>query len=123
MQAIASTTAGSGMTLQEGLGLLVTQLKNQNPLSPTDNSQIVNQLATLDNSQQIRKMAQSVQGMLSILQVNEACAMIGRTADVRVAGSTAVVSGTVTSVTVQDGTPHVVVDGTEYTLDAVTRIH
>ena len=123
MQAISSTSGSTNLTLQAGLGLLVTQLKNQNPLSPTDNSQIVNQLATLDNSQQIQKMTQAVQGMLSILQVNEACAMIGRTADIQATGAAQAVSGPVTSVTVQNGTPHVVVNGTEYTLDAVTRIH
>ena len=49
----ASTSPASGVNEQVFLNLLVAQLKNQDPLSPTDSTQFVSQLAQFSELEQV----------------------------------------------------------------------
>ncbi len=62
------------------LKLLVTQLKNQDPLNPMDNAQITSQMAQISTVSGIEKLNATLQGMASSFSANQsvqATAMIG----------------------------------------------
>jgi len=70
------------------LTLLVTQMKNQDPLSPMDNSQLTSQLAqisTVTGIDQVNDTMKAVLGQIKALESMQAATMDGR--DVLVPGS------------------------------------
>ncbi len=76
----AATPAGN---IQDSfLKLLITQLKNQDPLNPMDNAQITTQLAqinTVNGIQQLNTTMQSLSGAMLGSQSLQSAALIGRT--------------------------------------------
>ena len=84
--AAASTTAttaasGSSAAQDRFLKLLVTQLKNQDPLSPMDNAQITSQMAQISTVTGIDQLNASLQTMAASFgagQSLQATSMIGR---------------------------------------------
>jgi flagellar basal-body rod modification protein FlgD len=69
--------------------LLVAQIRNQDPLSPTDPSQFVNQLSQLSQTEALQKLAQTQSASASVLQSLQVLAMgaqVGSTVSVATAG-------------------------------------
>lgn len=63
------------------LKLLVTQLKNQDPLSPMDNAQVTTQIAqlnTVTGIQDLNKSMQAIGGTLNSAQVVQSTALLGK---------------------------------------------
>ena len=58
--------------------LLVTQLKNQNPLEPMDNDQMASQLAQFSQLQQLESMNSNFANVLSTTERNYANSLIGK---------------------------------------------
>jgi flagellar basal-body rod modification protein FlgD len=76
------------------LKLLVTQMKNQDPLNPLDNAEVTSQLAQISTVNGIEKLNATLQTMASSFtagQTLQATAMIGK--DVLVPGSTLHLAG------------------------------
>src|SRR5450830_976051 len=85
----ATSVTGSSAAQDRFLTLLVTQLKNQDPLSPMDNAQITSQMAqisTVSGIDQLNATLQSMAASFSAGQSLQATAMIGHS--VFVPGST-----------------------------------
>lgn len=91
MSAIDAVTSGTGAATttksaaQESedrfLKLLVTQMKNQDPLNPLDNAEVTSQMAQLSTVSGIEKLNATLQGMSSAFtssQSLQAASMIGR---------------------------------------------
>lgn len=79
-----STTDASGNTLGKDtfLQLLVTQLQNQNPLDPQDNSEFVAQLAqfsSLESMQTLNDTVGTLLGNYTSTQALQASSLVGRT--------------------------------------------
>ena len=75
--ALASPGAAGGSDAQDRfLKLLVTQLKNQDPLNPMDNAQITTQMAQISTVSGIDRLNTTLQGLASG-QSLQAAAMIG----------------------------------------------
>lgn len=122
----ASTgTAGSALGKDAFLQLLVTQLKNQDPLSPTDNSQFVSQMAQFSSLESMQNLNTTVDGLATSYQSSQALqasSLVGRSVVVAtdkaildpttgkgISGSVAVSgASTATSVNVYDSTGGVV---------------
>ena len=92
MAAAASAPGSTGVSSADSekrfLKLLVTQLKNQDPLNPLDNAQLTSQLAQLSAVTGIEKLNTTLQALVSQSgagQVLQAASLIGRT--VLVAGN------------------------------------
>jgi flagellar basal-body rod modification protein FlgD len=124
-----ATTNSLGMGQTAGelqanyLNLLITQLRNQDPMSPMDNSQMTAQLAQLSQLEQMQNLNSSFSQVLTSQQALQATAMIGKTVSYTPAGATSAVSGTVTGVEVLDGQVWVDLDpGIKVQLDQVTAI-
>jgi len=58
--------------------LLITQLRNQNPLEPMDNNEMASQLAQFSQLQQLETMNSSFADILSTTERNYANSLIGK---------------------------------------------
>lgn len=81
----AATATKSNQTIDQSgfLKLLTTQLKTQDPTEPTDNTQMVQQMATFSQVAGITEMNQSLKSMLSDISASrfgDASGWIGRAA-------------------------------------------
>ncbi len=63
------------------LNLLVTQLKNQNPLKPMDNNEMALQLAALSQLEQMENLNGSFQQVLESQELDQATSLIGKTVE------------------------------------------
>jgi flagellar basal-body rod modification protein FlgD len=60
-----SSTSSTGVNENQFLKLLVTQLKNQDPLSPTDSTQFMGELAQFSQLQEVMGIHQDVNTLLN----------------------------------------------------------
>ncbi|NBB09822.1 flagellar hook assembly protein FlgD [Pseudomonas sp. SLFW] len=77
-----ATTGASSLGKDAFLKLLVTQMQNQNPLDPQDNTQFVAQLAqfsSLENMQNLSTSVDAIGGMYQSSQALQAASLVGRT--------------------------------------------
>lgn len=65
----SSSTSGSRTSLGQDafLQLLVTQLQNQDPTNPTDNSEFIAQLATFSSLEQLTTISSNVEAINTLL--------------------------------------------------------
>lgn len=97
IEALGSATTGPGVSTKPGgtldkddfLRLLITQLRNQNPLQPVDQTEFIAQTAQLTSLEQLTNINKTLEAMKSIgagggSGILSAAGLIGRT--VRVAG-------------------------------------
>jgi flagellar basal-body rod modification protein FlgD len=109
-----STNPTSTLTQANFLQLLVTQMTSQDPLQPISNTDMAAQMAQFSSLQ----AAQATDSDMKVLQANT---LLGRT--VIVAGTSgASISGLVSAVQIQAGTPQVVVNGQVYGLNQIQAI-
>ena len=78
--------------------LLVTQLRNQNPLEPMDNNQMATQLAQLSQLEQMENMSSTFRQVLHTQQSAQAAELIGKTVSFFPSDSTALQAGKVDGV-------------------------
>ena len=93
--AATSESTTSSLGKNDFLKLLVTQLNNQNPLNPQDNTEFVAQLAQFSSVESLQNLNTSVDSIVSNYnssQALQASSLVGRS--VIAAGSTAVVDTT-----------------------------
>ena len=84
--------AVNGRQAQQSLGkddflkLLITQLSNQDPTSPMDNTQFIAQMAQFSSLEQMTNMNQEFGKLNNMLVSSQAVGTIGKTVDVDVGG-------------------------------------
>ncbi len=86
--ALATDTASAAGSQDRFLKLLVTQMQNQDPLSPMDNAQLTTQIAQINTVTGIDKLNTSVGGLsgqLAQMQALQGASLVGR--DVVVPGN------------------------------------
>ncbi len=84
----SGTTGGGAQSLDMNsfMKLLTTQLQNQDPTNPTDNSQMIAQLAQFSSLQGISQLNTTVNGFQSTLQssqIMQAASLVGKAAIVK----------------------------------------
>jgi flagellar basal-body rod modification protein FlgD len=109
--------------------LLVTQLKNQDPLQPTANEEFVAQLATFSSLEQLETLNDNTVAMIALNQSNallaqltQGSALIGKTVTWTDPQTLETSSGTVASVKIVEGLAILNVDGTDVPLAAVSEV-
>jgi flagellar basal-body rod modification protein FlgD len=78
----AGGASGTGEVQDRFLKLLVTQLKNQDPLNPMDNAQLTTQLAQINTASGIQQLNTTMQNLSTSLlsaQSTQSASLIGRT--------------------------------------------
>ena len=103
-----SSIGGSGSATDirtDYMNLLITQLRNQNPLEPMDNNQMAGQLTQLSQLEQLENMTSVFQDLLKAEQSGQASALIGKTISFFPKGGLTAMRGKVEGVEVVDGKP------------------
>jgi len=104
----------------EFLNLLVTQLKNQDPLNPTDQKEMLAQLAQFSSLEQMQNLNQTLTAGSQFSQMAQSAALIGKTVTAGSADSP--ITGTVTSVAVQNGKATLHIGGDDVDASTVSQI-
>jgi flagellar basal-body rod modification protein FlgD len=108
----ASTSTATRGTLgkDDFLKLLTAQMANQDPTSPTDDSQMMSQMTAFSTLEQITNLATTSQTAASVSSFNQAISLIGHDVTYLAAdGSTA--TGKVQTVTTAGGSPSLTIGG------------
>jgi flagellar basal-body rod modification protein FlgD len=103
---------------QDFLNLLITQLTNQDPLSPEDDKEFISQMAQFSSLQGVQQMNNS----LSALQ---SASLIGRTVRALQTGSdgtTTMIAGVVKAARFDQDGAHLLVNDMDIRLDQVTQV-
>ena len=76
-----STTSSSGAsaTNDQFMSLLLAQLKNQNPLEPMDDTEMVNQMVTMNSLDELQKISKALTSMTQTNQFVSAASLIDKT--------------------------------------------
>lgn len=132
MSDISAITSGSavGQPSAGGLGslgpqaflqLLVSEVSNQDPLSPMSSSDLLSQTAELSTLEQVASLAQEASQELSASQAQEAVSLIGK----QVVGKTTsgeALSGTVSSVELSANGALLDIGGAQVPLSSITQV-
>ena len=114
-----NTAKNSTMDKQAFLNLLVAQMKYQDPMQPTDNTEYVSQLAQFSSLEAMNNMSTSV-------DLQRATGLIGKvvTASItnKVTGTSKEVTGTVDFVSQSGNKTYLTVNGDQFELDDISKI-
>lgn len=102
-----------GLTQEDFLKVLLTQLTYQDPLEPMDNGEFMAQFAQLTALQQTKELTDKIDTMVSLQSGGNAVALVGRTVEIRTDTSSAV--GKVSAINFNNGIPEIAIT----TLDGV----
>ncbi len=108
----------SGMDKDAFLQLLVAQMKYQDPLEPTSNTEYISQYATFSQVEQMQNMA-------ATMELSRASSMVGKLVTVETTdsnGETKQVQGMVEYVSYENNKAYVSIDGTLYSADDVVAV-
>lgn len=101
------------------LQILVAQMKYQDPLEPTSNTEYINQYATFTQVEQLNNMANA-------MSLSRASEMVGKTVRITQTnpdtGESSVVEGVVDYVTFSGNKAYLNINGTNYSIDDVSEV-
>ncbi len=114
------TTTKLGEYKEQFMQLLCAQMKYQDPLEPTSNTEYISQYAQFTQVEQMQNLSNTV-------ALNRAADMVGKTVqitqvDEETGDTKSIVEGKVDFVTYESGTSYVSVNGNKYKLDDVTAV-
>jgi len=115
------TNAFNDVDLQDFISLLVTELSNQDPLSPMDNSEIVQQISQILEIESNQRLSDTLESVLLGQSLATASGMIGKT--IRALSDEAeAVSGPVDRVSFEEGVASVHVGEHKIALKNIAEI-
>lgn len=115
---VQKASGNNGMDKDAFLQLLVAQMKYQDPLEPTSNTEYISQYAIFSQVEQMQNMAAS-------MELSRASSMVGKLVNVETTnsnGETKQVQGMVEYVTYENNKAYVSIDGTLYSADDVVAV-
>ena len=101
--------------------LLLTQLRNQNPLEPVSNNEMMSQLTQINSLEELQKISSTLEELLSENQLTDAANLIGKTVEV-VSWDGFVYEGVVSSVSMVDGQVMLTVDEQQYPASSIISV-
>lgn len=125
----AATTAKSELGRDSFMELLVSQMKNQDPLAPTSNDQMLAQLAQFSSLEQLEELNDNLVGLAVLQQSNalmdqltSSSALIGQHVKYADPDTGAEAWGDVASVKITDGLAVLNIDGKDVPLVNVLEV-
>lgn len=113
-----SKTGNSSLDKDAFLQLLVAQMKYQDPLEPTSNTEYISQFATFSELEQMQNMS-------ATLELSRASSLVGQTVLMRVTDSSGrekIVQGNVDYIIYENGKAYLSIGGEPYSLDDLDRV-
>jgi len=105
----------------EFLKLLVTQLSNQDPMSPKADTDFFAEMATFSSVEQLKSMQGEMVALREAQELTQAHSFLGRTVTVAL-DDDILTSGLVSAVQLKAGRPQLIVDDVAYDLNRVQGI-
>ena len=102
------------------LKLLITQLSNQDPTSPMENTEFIAQMAQFSSLEQMTNMSESFSKMATYINSSEAVSTLGKTVELNVGDTTT--TGIVEGAT-RGESPQVLVNGMYYSMDKINAVY
>ena len=102
------------------LTLLVTQLQNQDPTEPMENTEFISQMAQFSSLEQMTNMSNSFGKLASYITSSEATLTLGKKVELNIGDTTTI--GTVAGVS-RGENPQILVNGMYYTMDKIAAIY
>ena len=102
------------------LKLLITQLQNQDPTSPMENTEFIAQMAQFSSLEQMTNMSTEFTKLANMLNSGEAVSLLGRSVEVSSGESS--ISGVVEAVT-RGANPQIKVNGMLYSMDQINAVY
>jgi len=106
---------------QDFLKLLVAQMTQQDPLNPKSDLEMIPQMVSFTQLEQSKSMQNDIAQLRTEQQLLQANALLGRTVEIQ-DGSGARVTGQVSAVQMEEGTPKLVVNGRRFDLGQLSSI-
>lgn len=121
--ASASTTSHglAGITPDDFLKMLITELQNQDPTNPTNSDQIMQQISEIRNIQATSDLTTTLNSVALGQSLSTASSLIGKQIE-GLAADGSQVSGAVSSVSIKNGTPEVNVGSQTLGLSNITAV-
>lgn len=114
-----SSSSSSTLGKEDFLQLLVAQMKYQDPLEPTSNTEYISQYATFSEIEQMQNMGKS-------LDLQRASSLVGKMVYTKTTNATTGVTttayGKVDYVQVENGKPYLSINGSLYALDNLDSV-
>lgn len=104
---LASSTKAAGLSMDDLLKLLMTELTHQDPLKPVENKDFLTQMAQFSSLDTTRQLNESIEKMLSLQSLNQTVGLLGKTVDA--VNDTGTVSGQVTALQLVSGDPRITI--------------
>lgn len=114
----AKKTGNSSLDKDAFLQLLVAQMKYQDPLEPTSNTEYISQFATFSELEQMQNMS-------ATLELSRASSLVGQTVLMKVtdsSGRTTHIQGNVDYVVYENNKAYLAIGGELYSLDDLDRV-
>lgn len=114
----AKKSSENGMDKEAFLQLLVAQMKYQDPLEPTSNTEFVSQYAQFSQVEQLQNMS-------SNMELQRASSLVGQQVRVKTtdtSGDTNYVEGKVDYVAYENGKAYVSIEGNKYSIDDLDAV-
>lgn len=102
------------------LKLLITQLSNQDPTSPMENTEFIAQMAQFSSLEQMTNMSSSFEKMATYINSSEATSTLGKVVELNVGDTTT--TGVVEGAT-RGANPQILVNGMYYNMDKIAAIY
>ena len=102
------------------LKLLITQLSNQDPTNPMEDTQFIAQMAQFSSLEQMTNMNQQFTKMTAMLNSTEAMSVLGKTVELNVGDTTT--TGVVQGIT-RGENPQVQVNGAFYDMERINAVY
>ena len=102
------------------LKLLITQLLNQDPTNPMENTEFISQMAQFSSLEQMTNMSTSFSKMASFINSSEAASTLGKTVELNIGDTTT--TGIVEGAT-RGENPQILVNGMYYSMDKIAAIY
>lgn len=93
----------AGLSMDDLLKLLLTELTYQDPMKPVENKDFLAQMAQFSSLDTTRQLNENIQSMLSLQSLNQSVGLLGKTVDA--ATDTTTVSGVVSALNLSTGQP------------------
>ena len=120
-QSSSSTNSFQSLTTQDFLNMMVAELQNQDPMNPTDSSEILQEVSQIDAIQSNTQLTTTLQGVQLGQSIATASALIGMTVTGTDANGNAV-SGTVSSASINNGAAELQIGSSSIPLGNVTGV-
>ena len=102
------------------LKLLITQLQNQDPTSPMENTEFISQMAQFSSLEQMTNMSSSFSKMAAYITSSEATSTLGKTVELDIGDTN--IQGVVEGAT-RGENPQILVNGMYYSMDKIRAIY